>query len=96
MIIYVCIFDTQNRGKLGKSHHKSSPTISKYWKSRILMPQHSRNFFTHITIHQYYLGRIKNKILVPGTLEIPIYPLHIHLMWCLGVMSKLCTPMNIK
>ena len=63
---------------------------------RIFMSPQSRKIYTIITIHHQFLGWLRHHTIVLGTLEIPTYPLHCIIMWCLSIMGKICTLMNIK
>ena len=60
------------------------------------MPPYPHKIFIQITIHHYFLGRIKNQNLVLGNLEMMEYNIHRSIMLCLSVMGKTYTPMNRK
>ena len=60
------------------------------------MSPQSRKICISITIHHHFLGCIQHQTIFFVTLEIPTYPLHIHIMWCLGVMCKPVTLVNSK
>ena len=60
------------------------------------MSPKSRKICISITIHHKFLGWIKNKTIVLGTLEILKYTLHSRLIWCIGVMYKPVALVNRK
>ena len=60
-----------------------------------MFPQ-SHKMCISITVHHQFHGWINHWTIVLGNLEIPTYPLHRCLVWCLGVMCKSGTLVNRK
>ena len=81
---------------MGKSYHRYSPSPSIKRVLSIFMSPQSWKLCIVITIHHHFHEWIKHQTLVIDTLDIPAYTIHILIMWCLGVISKLGALINRK